>query len=246
MPAPSQDPRHRSTARLTDLTYWEATQHPTYVILFLAPLLLLQWVLRSRGMAEGEVAHNLVVEDALQQLTRWVGFETAWMPAALMLLSLLVWLSLTPQRVPKRWVYLPMMLAESVLVALPLLVLGLLLSIQSEGIGFRLTLALTAGIYEEFVFRFILTGGLILLFRAALPEPEPLPMVVAIMVSALLFAICHFQPVGERVYSGWALVRLVLAGGYLALVFVGRGLGIAVGAHIAYDLWVLSMRGAHY
>jgi hypothetical protein len=30
------------------------------------------------------------------------------------------------------------------------------------------------------------------------------------------------------------------------LVFVGRGLGIAVGAHIAYDFWVLSMRDNNF
>lgn len=246
MTSPVHESRHRSTARLTDLTYWEAAQHPTYVILFLMPLVLVQVILRWGAVGDGSAVRALVVEDFLQQVTRIVGFDVAWMPAAIVVLTLLIWLSRTPQRVPSRWTYLPLMFVESLLVALPLLVIGLLLSIEANSFGYRVTHALTAGIYEEFVFRFVLTGGLILLFRAAIPRAETTVVVAAILVSAMLFAACHFQPIGQRVYDSWAFTRLVIAGAYLGLVFVGRGLGIAVGAHIAYDYWVLSTRDAHF
>lgn len=238
--------RHRSTARLTDLTYWDAAQHPTYVILFLLPLVLVQVVLRWGEIGNGEAFRALVVEDVLHQITGTGGFNVAWMPAAIVVVTLLVWLSRTHQRVPTRWTVLPLMLGESLIVALPLLMIGMLLSVNGDTFGYRVTHAFTAGIYEEFVFRFALAGGLILLFRTAMPRPEAVSLVGAILVSALLFAACHFKPIGQQEYENWRFLRIVLAGVYLALVFVGRGLGIAVGAHIAYDFWVLSTRDAHY
>jgi hypothetical protein len=56
--------------------------------------------------------------------------------------------------------------------------------------------------------------------------------------AATLFAWCHYQPVGLDVFA-WStfLVRLA-AGAYLTLVFIWRGLGIAVGCHAAFNLFL--------
>jgi membrane protease YdiL (CAAX protease family) len=65
--------------------------------------------------------------------------------------------------------------------------------------------------------------------------------VVAAAVSSLLFATAHvdwFNPAGEPFHELTFLFRFVAAGVF-ATVFHYRGLGIAVGTHITYNVLTL-------
>lgn len=94
-----------------------------------------------------------------------------------------------------------------------------------------------AGIYEEFLFRVLLFGGLCVLLRTVL-LPKILAVGVAAVAAALLFAAAHhFGPAGEPVVPALFLFRLA-AGLYFTTLYLFRGFGVAIGAHAGYDILV--------
>jgi membrane protease YdiL (CAAX protease family) len=94
-----------------------------------------------------------------------------------------------------------------------------------------------SGIYEELVFRIILlvpivywTGRLIVDRRFA--------TVLGVILISLLFAALHynvFNPAGSQFELSSFVFRFV-ASVVFCILFLFRGFGIAVGAHVAYDV----------
>ena len=98
-------------------------------------------------------------------------------------------------------------------------------------------LAIAAGVYEEFLFRLFLVGTLLILFRALLPAKIGIQVVLAVLISALLFSLFHY-PAIEYVYWNSFVFRIV-AGLILGFLYVYRGFGVAVYTHALYDLFFL-------
>ena len=65
---------------------------------------------------------------------------------------------------------------------------------------------------------------------------------VAVLVSAALFALAHHFVQTDPFVPSVFLTRM-LVGAYCAVVFWLRGLGVAVGAHIVYDIVVGTPNG---
>ena len=100
----------------------------------------------------------------------------------------------------------------------------------------QIVLALGAGIYEELVFRLYLIVGLTWLLQDGLHVVRKVSIPLVVCLSAGIFAGCHFWPIGDAAFDWRHFVFLALAGTYLALVFLSRGLGIAAGCHVAFNL----------
>jgi hypothetical protein len=103
-----------------------------------------------------------------------------------------------------------------------------------DGLDSRLITFLGVGVYEEVAFRLILAAWLArILHIVFVPWVAAIPM--AIVVSAVTFALAHHlvqsEPFVPMVFAMRALI-----GTYLALVFWMRGLGVAIGAHIVYNV----------
>ncbi|ADG67143.1 Abortive infection protein [Planctopirus limnophila DSM 3776] len=112
---------------------------------------------------------------------------------------------------------------------------------------------LGAGIYEEFLFRLGLIPVLYGLVRM-LGIPRVITLVIAIGASSLLFAAAHYLQVDletgrisllatadyiiqhRDVWSAFSF--RCLAGSLFGALLVFRGIGIAAGCHIGYDLFV--------
>ena len=94
-----------------------------------------------------------------------------------------------------------------------------------------------AGVFEEFLFRLVLLTGVFGLCTA-LRVPTIAARTLAIAGTSLAFSLVHHlgEPLGE--FSGALFVFRWLAGVYFSWVFLLRGFGIAVGTHVAYDLFV--------
>jgi len=119
----------------------------------------------------------------------------------------------------------------------------------SRDVTARLIGYIGAGIYEELLFRLILlTAAFGVLRGARLSRTSSL--MSAILLTSLLFAAAHYR--WDATWLGLPLewtggepflplgFAFRLAGGiFLATLFAYRGIGIAVGAHAAYDLFVL-------
>ena len=94
-----------------------------------------------------------------------------------------------------------------------------------------------AGIYEEVLFRLGLFGLLALVIRLAF-VPKVGAVLLAAVLGALAFAAAHHVgPAGEPMSAPVFLFRTA-AGLVFTLLFAGRGLGVAVGAHAGYNILV--------
>jgi hypothetical protein len=181
----------------------------------------------------------------LRTLLGWFGASGLWLPGIALLTTLLIWhvLSRRPWQI-RAWVPL-LMAGESVLLVFPLLAIHLL-PLQAggglgEGLAERIVLALGAGIYEELLFRLGLVSLLLLVLVDLLHLPRRAAAPIALLLAATIFALCHYQPVGVDVFSWSSFAQRLLAGAYLSLIFLSRGLGIAAGCHSAYNLLILAL-----
>ncbi len=99
--------------------------------------------------------------------------------------------------------------------------------------------SLGAGIFEELVFRLALLSALVwLCVRAAVAfgMPRAVGALVAVLVSAALFALFHhIWPAGEPFTTSAFLFRGA-AGVLLGLLMLVRGYGVCVYTHVLYDV----------
>lgn len=173
-----------------------------------------------------------------------------WLPVATLGLLLLASLWRWKQRPPGVLRLLLVMCLESICAAVLLWWIGrnfellcqraglLPLSLTVQGVPIsRLLGFVGAGIYEEILFRLGLFTFLYALLRLVL-FPALLALPLAAVAAASLFALAHHVgPWGEAWRFDYFLFRL-FAGLYFTLLYVLRGLGTAVGAHVVYDLFV--------
>lgn len=209
------------------------------------------WWLSSRG----QVASRCGVDLWLRWLSEQCGLPALSMAPALALVilagsSLLRWKE-RPFSTPT---VLLAILVESLIAALLLWWVsrnfdmfcqraGIALSVPGVSFAQLLTF-IGAGVSEEIIFRFGVFSAFFFLLRL-LFLPRFLAMPPAAVASALLFALAHhIGPWGEPWRQDYFLFRTV-AGLYFTALYLFRGLGVAAGAHVAYDLLIgLSQQSA--
>ena len=103
----------------------------------------------------------------------------------------------------------------------------------------QVTLAVGAGIYEEFLFRVMLISGLTGIIGFVFLWSEKVRKAAALIIAAGIFSAFHF--VGD--YGDFFSMELFLlrffAGIVLGVLYIARGFGITAYAHSIYDLIVL-------
>ncbi len=100
----------------------------------------------------------------------------------------------------------------------------------------QLVISLGAGIYEELLFRVLLTGGLLWAGKALLGWRPAVAAAVAVVLSALIFSGFHYVgPLGDRFTVGSFTFRAI-AGVVFSAMYVTRGLGVTAWTHALYDL----------
>ena len=103
----------------------------------------------------------------------------------------------------------------------------------------QVTLAVGAGIYEEFLFRVMLISGLTGIIGFVFLWSEKVRKAAALIIAAGIFSAFHF--VGD--YGDFFSMELFLlrffAGIFLGILYIARGFGITAYAHCIYDLIVL-------
>ncbi len=103
------------------------------------------------------------------------------------------------------------------------------------------TLGIGAGVYEELVFRLVLISVIVIIGADLLRFSHNATLVAAVLIAAGLFALHHHPPLGGEPFDTFRFCFRSMAGAYLGVIFVFRGYGPAAGAHIAYNLIVVSM-----
>lgn len=103
----------------------------------------------------------------------------------------------------------------------------------------RVMLSLGAGLYEELLFRVILVSGAAFIGRRLFGWRPWVAGLVAVMVSAVIFAAFHYVgPYGDPLRLDSFVFRLV-GGIAFSVLYVSRGFGITAWTHALYDLLVL-------
>ena len=104
----------------------------------------------------------------------------------------------------------------------------------------RVTLAVGAGIYEEFLFRFVLilifTKLIIFIFEMEYNYSR----IIAMFISAGIFSGFHFIGDFGDFFSFNTFMIRFFAGILLGVIYFSRGFGITAWAHSIYDLIILT------
>jgi Na+-translocating ferredoxin:NAD+ oxidoreductase RnfD subunit len=100
----------------------------------------------------------------------------------------------------------------------------------------KIMLALGAGVYEELVFRVFLVSAIALVTRRVFKWSVTVSGLVAVGLSALIFATFHYiGPYGDPLRLDSFVFRLI-GGVVFSALYVTRGFGITAWTHALYDL----------
>ena len=246
--------------------YWSETRRPLVNLAFVAPLLVLYELGVWWTTSEVGPVRNGADEWLRAWLSSWE-WTRGWLLPFLMAAVFLLWHAALRDSRRVRFEVLAGMLAESLLCACLLILIGQaadglmrsedhfpLLSLSDPWVGIRLVHFLGAGLYEEFLFRLCLLPVAYLLLRVVL-IPQRGSTWGAVIATSVLFALAHylaptsdatvlsvFSEAVTRVQSSrelwFGFAFRAIAGVMFGWLFVFRGFGIAVGCHAAYDIVV--------
>ena len=221
--------------------YFEKSRRPINCLLFIIPALLFYHI--SARLIEMD--QSLLARRDISRLLGYFG-ATAEYLAPLLIITVLL-----GQHIAKRdrWQVNPgslgIMMFESILWTLPLIAFALLQSQLSAGSAswyssdeyVVLVGDVGAGVYEEFLFRLIFISLMLVVFVDILKLKEGYVIVASVLISAVIFGLYHVQISSED--TQWArFITRVPMGALWSMAYVYRGFGVAVGAHIAWNLYV--------
>ena len=140
--------------------------------------------------------------------------------------------------------FLFIMLAESMLWSVVLYFLlfkfmVLLMSPVGKTILQQVTLAIGAGIYEEFLFRVLLIAGLSGILGFVFMWDKTFKNIIAVVLSGGIFSAFHFMGEYGDFFSMELFLIRFFAGLILGVLYMYRGFGITAYTHSIYDLIVL-------
>jgi hypothetical protein len=234
--------------------YVAASRASRYSLLFALPLLLLYegLSLALTGSAVEGVRNGADV--LLKSLFLALGGRhglTIFNAALFAVGAVLVWRDRRAARAPLEGRVFAVMLAESAVYAalfgavvggLTALVLDVPRFLQIGGgaldVPTQLVISLGAGIYEELLFRVLLTGGLLWGLRIGPGMGRAGAAAGAVLVSALVFSAFHYVGAyGDR-FTVASFTFRAIAGVAFSVLYVTRGLGITAWTHALYDVLV--------
>ena len=140
--------------------------------------------------------------------------------------------------------FLFIMLAESILWSVVLYFLlskfmVLLMNPTGKTILQQVTLAIGAGIYEEFLFRVLLIAGLSGILGFVFMWDKTFKNIIAVVLSGGIFSAFHFMGEYGDFFSMELFLIRFFAGLILGVLYMYRGFGITAYTHSIYDLIVL-------
>ena len=228
--------------------YWEQARQPLVSLAFLAPLLLTYEIgVFWMGGNDPEAIRN-GADSWLRTGLQSLGLGHPVLLPGLVVAGLLLWHRLGNYSWRLPFEALAGMLAESLLFAFLLVVVGQMtdfvfqnlgpttLALRSEPVSQAITFV-GAGIYGEVLFRLCLLPVCFYLFRLT-GTSNAWACVLAVLSSSLTFSLAHYIGPAADEMKLFSFTFRTLAGIFFATLFFVRGFGVTVGCHAAYDLLV--------
>jgi hypothetical protein len=224
-------------------SYLKQSELPLHSLAFLLPAMVL-FELGLTLHPSDPIAFRL-----LQNFFQQAGATGRFVPLLSVVAILLTWHIARKDPWEIRFETLWGMLMESLLLALPLLALGI--SVSRWRIHIPLAggmqpwensavLSLGAGVYEEFVFRMGLMTLISILIADVFKLRRWLSNLLMVSASAVLFSLYHY--LGAETFQLQSFVFRTVAGVYFGVLFLTRGFGVTAGCHIFYDMIVVSLQ----
>ncbi len=231
-------------------SYFHASESARASLYFLIPFVLFYefgtWYFTFDASTNTE--QRIVAFSMLRDSLAALGATARWVAPATVI-SILVGLTIfRREKVRVTPLTLGGMLAESLLLAVPLILISALVARVQwpmlagfESAGSDAVLSVGAGIYEELIFRligfallhFVLSDFLGLRASVALPA--------MVILSGVLFSLYHYW--GPEPFAVQTFVFRTIAGSYFGMLMLWRGFGITAGCHAAYDIIICVLRG---
>ena len=232
--------------------YLNRSDAPFHSLIFLLPFVILYEV-GTKLFAVDPVTlgeHRIIAFNLLSDFFHLFGATGKYLPPLAVVGILLSWHIARNDPWKIRPGTLTGMAVESVVFALPLVVLGRVFIVFWQthiplmtGMGdwkSMIVLSIGAGIYEELIFRLIAFTVMNLILVDLLGMPKGRALLLMVVISSLAFSLYHY--LGDEAFAWQSFAFRTAAGVYFGVIFVTRGFGITAGAHAVYDIFIVSMK----
>lgn len=259
--------RQPVSAETGEPSYWTASRKPLQILVFLLPLIILYelgLVLLLR--TESGIITNKAHESLLRFFVAFGVNATGglFLGGIAIVVVLFIWHLLTKDSWRVELETTGLMGLESIVLILPLLVLGRIVrqtaimtqapgghdlfelmalsgptGLADLGLWSGMAISVGAGLYEELLFRMMMIAALHTLLVDLGRMPHRLGAGIALVVSSIAFALYHRDPA-----LGLSMQKFVfyfLAGLYFGVIYLIRGFGIVVAVHAFYDILTVAV-----
>jgi len=229
-------------------TYWNNTRSPLYSFLFTVPLFFIYEIGIFLTSSEEMISMRNGADALMRQILSTLGMNGFyWMGGIFFFGFIIVYLFQKQywNDIAIEGEHLILMMIESCLWSLILYffmsnVYVLLMNPSGALMIQQVTLAVGAGIYEEFFFRVLLIAGIAGILGFIFQWNDRLKQWIAMFMAAGIFSSFHFiGEFGDYFSFNIFMVRF-FAGIVLGILYFFRGFGITAWTHSIYDLIVLT------
>ena len=229
-------------------SYWRSTRSPLYSFLFTIPLFLIYEIGILLTSADDILVLRNGADALMRQILEIFGVSGLYWIGGLFFLGFII--TFIIQR--KYWEetqihgdYLLLMMGESVLWSVIIYlfmtnVFLLLMNPTGSMLVQQVTLAVGAGIYEEFLFRVLLIAGISAILGFIFQWSEKTRNWSAMVIAAGIFSSFHFIGEYGDFFSFNIFMIRFLAGIALGTLYFLRGFGITAWSHAIYNLIVIT------
>ena len=231
--------------------YFSLSKNDFYSIIIIAPLFVLYHILGFFNNFHS----NLIVKNSadvfIKYFFQYLSVEYASLIYLTFFIAIIAFIMFKNKKIfvssEIKLSFLFGMIVESILHSLSLLIfmsliyklLPLGLFLFNNNVMEGIYLSIGAGIWEELLFRYIMISSLLFIFNKAMYDFSLISYILIIVFASTLFSYYHFIGAVPELINFSIFIYRFVAGIILSVIFIFRGLGIAVYTHTFYDLYLV-------
>ena len=228
--------------------YWRSTRSPLYSFLFTIPLFLIYEIGILLTSADDMLVLRNGADALMRQILATFGVSGLYWMGGIFFVGFIIAFILQRkfwQETQVHGDYLLLMMGESLAWSVLIYyfmsnVYFLLMNPTGSMLLQQVTLAVGAGIYEEFFFRVLLIAGISAILGFIFQWSDKTRNWAAMVIAAGIFSSFHFIGEYGDFFSFNIFMIRFLAGIALGTLYFLRGFGITAWSHAIYDLIVLT------
>ena len=229
-------------------SYWRSTRSPLYSFLFTVPLFLIYEIGIFLTSSDDMFVLRNGADALMRQILATFGITGLYWVGLIFFIGFIIAFILQRKYWEETQIhsdYFLLMMVESVgwsvlIYFLMTNIYLLLMNPTGSMLVQQVTLAVGAGIYEEFLFRVLLIAGISVILGFIFQWSDKTRNWAAMVIAAGIFSSFHFIGEYGDFFSFNIFMVRFLAGIALGTLYFLRGFGITAWSHAVYDLIVLT------